>query len=52
MAEKLAYIDEAYLSHFDRLDVDSEIETEARFEKPVRVVKEYPISEGEDVEEK
>lgn len=51
MAEKLAYIDEAYLSHFDRLDVDSEIETEARFEKPVRVVKEYPISEGEDVEE-
>lgn len=51
MAEKLAFIDEKYLSKFDYLEVDSEIEEEAAFEKPVRNVKEFPISEGENVEE-
>ncbi len=51
MAEKLTYIDEEYLSKFDYLKVDSEIQTEPAFEKPVRNVIEFPVSEGENVEE-
>jgi hypothetical protein len=51
MAEKLQYIDEQYLSKFDALKVDSEITLESAFEKPVEVVKKFPISEGEDAEE-
>ena len=51
MAEKLAYIDEQYLSKFDALQVDSEVQEEPAFEKEVRVVKEYPITEGEDAED-
>lgn len=48
MAEKLQYIDEQYLSKFDAVKVDSEIGIEPAFDKPARVVREYPISEGED----
>ena len=33
MAEKLAFIDEHYLSAFERLDVDSEIRKQEPFEK-------------------
>lgn len=51
MAEKLAYIDEQYLSKFDALQVESEVQEEPAFEKEVRVVKEYPITEGGDAEE-
>lgn len=51
MAEKLQYIDEQYLSRFDALQVNSEIQEEPAFDEPVRRVKEYPISEGEDAEE-
>ncbi len=51
MAEKLNFIDEEYLSKFDYLKVNSEIETEPAFEKPVRHVVEFPISEGENAEE-
>ncbi len=51
MAEKLAFIDEHYLSHFDALAVDSAIGLEPAFTQPARRVREYPVSEGEDVEE-
>lgn len=51
MAEKLAYIDEQYLSKFDRLEVDSRITEEPVFEKPVRRVKEFPLGTGENPEE-
>lgn len=51
MAEKLAFIDEHYLSGFDALSVDSEIAEEPIFLAPNRVVREYPINEGEDEEE-
>ena len=51
MAEKLAFIDEHYLSAFDRLEVDSEIGEQPAFSRTHRVVKEYPIGEGEDEEE-
>ncbi len=51
MAQKLSYIDEQYLSKFDALKVDSEIASEPAFTEPVRRTKEYPISEGESVED-
>lgn len=51
MAEKLAFIDEHYLSAFDALEVDSRVSEEPAFLTPNRVVKEYPINEGEDEEE-
>ena len=51
MAEKLTFIDEHYLSAFEPLEVDSAIGEEPAFLIPNRVVKEYPINEGEDEEE-
>lgn len=51
MAEKLAYIDEQYLSKFDHLEVDSQITEEPVFEKPVRRIKEFPLGTGENPEE-
>ncbi len=51
MAEKLTFIDEHYLSAFDALEVDSEIETQEAFLTPAHIVKNYPISDGESEEE-
>ncbi len=51
MAEKLQFIDEHYLSAFEYLEVDSTIGSQKAFEKSNRIVKEYPIGEGEDEEE-
>ena len=51
MAEKLEFIDEHYLAAFDALEVDSQVETEPAFRTPVRKVREYPISLGENVNE-
>ncbi len=47
MAEKLNYIDEAYLSHFDELKVDSEVGTQKAFDKRQETVTEYPIMKEE-----
>lgn len=47
MAEKLTYLDKEYLSKYDALAVDSALEMEKPFEKPVTVYKEYPIMENE-----
>lgn len=51
MAEKLAFIDEEYLSKYDAREVDSEISVQPAFETANRIVKEYPIGEDEDEEE-
>ena len=51
MAEKLQFIDENYLSNFDEITVDSQIQTQEPFEVVNRVVKEYPISDSEKEEE-
>ncbi len=51
MVEKLTFIDEKYLCHFDALEVDSEIELQKPFEETRRVVKEFSISESEKEEE-
>ncbi len=50
-AEKLQFIDEHYLSRFEALKVDSVVGEEPAFTEPVRRVKEYPVSEGENVDE-
>ena len=51
MAEKLAWLDENYLSHFDRLEIDSEVRTQAPFKKMREIVKEYSVSEEESEED-
>ena len=47
MAEKLAFIDEHYLSHFDRLDVNSEIPVQKPFSEMRDLQMEYPVAENE-----
>ena len=51
MAEKLTFIDEHYLSAFEKQEIDSEIGEEPKFLTPAHIVKEYPINEDEDEEE-
>lgn len=51
MAEKLAYMDEHYLSKFDGLTVDSDPGVQKPFTETNRVVREYPIGEGESEQE-
>ena len=47
MAEKLEWIDEHYLSKYDRLDIDSEISLQKPFEQPVERIVDYPVSSEE-----
>ena len=51
MAEKLEWMDENYLSRFDRIEVDSALRQQPAFEKPVEVSREYPIMEGESAKD-
>lgn len=51
MAEQLAFIDEHYLSAFEAKEVDSRIENQKPFSEAKYIRKEYPLNEGEDVEE-
>jgi len=51
MAEKLDFIDKEYLSAFDQIDVDSEVTSQAPFEKTVEVSMCYSITESEPVED-
>lgn len=50
MAEKLAWIDENYLNNFDALCIDSAVTLQKPFNNPVLVKKEYPIMEGESLD--
>ena len=50
MAEKLEWIDANYLGKFDKLEIDSALRMQAPFEQPVESYKEYPIMEGESLE--
>ncbi len=47
MVEKLTFIDEHYLSNFDRIEVDSEVETQKPFDAVVEVKKAFSITESE-----
>ena len=49
--EKLDFIDEKYLSRFDRIDVDSEVAEQKRFEKPIEIKKSFSVTESEPLEE-
>ena len=51
MAEKLDYIDKNYLSKFDHLDVDSEIERQPSFDAPKEIRKQYSIMDTESTEQ-
>ena len=48
MAEKLAWLDEAYLAAYDKIDIDSHIEFQPLFTAPVESVLPYPLTEDED----
>ncbi len=49
--EKLAFLDERYLAHFDELPIDSTIIRQEKFTEPRVLQKEYPVMEGEDLKE-
>ena len=51
MAEKLDYLDREYLSGFDRLMVDSEVEIQKPFEKCSQAERFYPITDSEPEED-
>jgi len=46
-AEKLEWMDQAYLSHFDEIDLDSSIKPQEPFAEPRKVTKKYPIASSE-----
>ncbi len=50
--EQLAFLDEAYLSHFSRQEIDSELKKQARFDSMKRITAEYPVGAEEDTKEK
>lgn len=47
MDEKLRFIDEEYLSRYERLEIDSHIEKQQPFERMVTEKKDYPITDSE-----
>ena len=51
MAEKLMFINENYLSAFEKLEMDTDMAQQAPFESPKEVRKQYSISEGEELKE-
>ena len=51
MAEKLCWIDENYLSHYENQPVDSTIDRQAPFDAPVEITKDYPVASNEPLED-
>ena len=51
MAEKLQFIDEHYLSAFERLEIDSQIPMQKAFDKPIEVNKYFSVTESEPLED-
>ena len=52
LAEKLAFLDEAYLHAFERKAVDSAVRRQALFTRPKEVTASYSVSSGERTEDK
>ena len=50
--QKLAFLDQEYLSAFSKADIDSSIEEQELFDEPKLVIADYPVSENEQVEDK
>lgn len=51
IVEKLQWLDEEYLSKYEKLELDSAIQMQKPFAKPVEIVREYPISSAESEED-
>lgn len=51
MAEKLMFIDEHYLSSYEKLDMDTDIVPQKAFEAPREIRKQYSVSEGEELKD-
>lgn len=51
LEERLAFLDEEYLSHFDELHIESGIALQEKFLSPVTLEKEYSVMEGENLKE-
>lgn len=51
IAEKLQWLDEEYLSKYEKMELDSAIELQKPFIKPIEVIREYPIATGEAEED-
>ena len=47
MEERLNWMDEHYLSHFERIEIDSTIPRQKAFDKPRTIEQEYPILDEE-----
>ncbi len=50
-AEKLDWMDKAYLSHYDKIELDTSIKFQKPFEKAREVTKKYPIASSESEED-
>lgn len=50
MADKLEWLDKEYLSKYDRVEIDSEIQIQKAFGAPVEKEIFYPVSESEELE--
>ncbi|QSX08677.1 insulinase family protein [Alkalibacter rhizosphaerae] len=48
----LAYLNEAYLKDFEPIEDAGDIGIQPPFEKPIKVMKTYPIGEGEEAKDK
>ena len=51
MLADLEFIDRKYLSRFTRIDIDSSISPQKPFSQPVKVMKQCPLSQGENADE-
>lgn len=51
IAEKLKWMDEAYLGKYGRTEADSAIKIQRPFEKPVEIMRNYPIASTESEED-
>lgn len=49
MAEKLAWMDEHYLSNYECRPVDSQIQKQQPFDAPIEVTRDYPIASSESL---
>lgn len=48
IAEKLDWMDRQYLSHYDKIELDSSIQAQKPFAQPIEVIKEYSIASSEN----
>lgn len=51
MEERLDYLDREYLSKYTKIELDSAIQRQKSFERPIQIDKTYPISSAEDTKD-